>query len=48
MCESVNKSFNYDILILTCDFLKKHVVYFLGCCVDVMRVWLCVSGGIYL
>jgi hypothetical protein len=29
MCDNVDKGFNYDVLLLTCDFLKKHVVQFL-------------------
>jgi hypothetical protein len=41
MCGSVDKSFNYVVLLLTCDLLRKHVVYFLGCSVVVMPLWLC-------
>jgi hypothetical protein len=42
MCDSVHKSFNYDALLLTCGFPEEACSLFLGCCVVVMRLWLCV------
>jgi hypothetical protein len=38
MRDSIDKSFNYLLVV----FLKKLVVYLLGCCVVIMRLWLCV------